>query len=124
VAEETSNQISSDAVSPAEHPNSVPASTSRPLEARLTDMSVFEELLADVPDLADCADCVPAVPHQRQPSVEWAIVWPDGRLTAVETEAAARFVTNRNPALRVACRLVGSWGPPDQPWPAPDVTEL
>jgi hypothetical protein len=112
VAEETSNQNSSDAPpSSAERRDHSPASTSRPL-----DMSVFETLLADLPDVpgpADVAGCHSLVPQQRQPSVEWAIVWADGSLTSVETEAAARFVAARNPATRVACRLVGSWDSPD-----------
>ncbi|HEX2807601.1 MAG TPA: hypothetical protein VHN80_15665 [Kineosporiaceae bacterium] len=112
MAEETPNQNNSDAFSAsAQRRHSIPTSTSR-----VIDMSLFEAMLADVPEgpgPQDVAGCCSVVPQPRQPSVEWAIVWADGRLTTVETEAAARFVADRNPATTVACRIVGSWGPPD-----------
>jgi hypothetical protein len=128
VAEETSNQRSADAssMSADRHPG-IPAPTYR---SRAIDMSAFETLMAEPPDLplpidvADIADvgdvtdaaaCRPGLPQQRPPSVEWAIIWGDGRLTAMETEAAARFVAARSPATRVACRIVGQWGPSDLP---------
>jgi hypothetical protein len=50
-----------------------------------------------------------ALPNQRQPGVEWAVEWSDGRLTRVHSEAAARFVVERHPGCQVVCRIVGPW---------------
>jgi hypothetical protein len=123
VAEETSNQSSADAFSTsADRYPATPAPISRAI-----DMSVFEVLLAELPDqppptdvtevteVTDVAARRPALSQQRPPSVEWAIVWGDGHLTMVETEAAARFVAARSPATQVVCRIVGQWGPSDPP---------
>ena len=52
------------------------------------------------------------VPWQgRGPGVEWAIVWADGRVVPVHSEAAARVVVARRPGCEVFCRIVGGWGP-------------
>ena len=113
MAEETSNQNRSDATSASvDGVAGVPRSPSRPI-----DMSALEALLA-VPDHPDSVDrsgseaaiCGAAVLQPRLPCVEWAIVWADGRLTMVETEAAARFVAALHPATHVACRIVSRWG--------------
>jgi hypothetical protein len=117
VAEEmwNPNNLGASATSADHHPG-VPAPTVRPI-----DMSVFEASIAELPDLpdlpgaAELTDRRSVVPQPRQPSVEWASVWADGRLTTVETEAAARFVAACSPATRVAGRIVGRWGSPDLP---------
>jgi len=53
----------------------------------------------------------PVPPRPRQSGVEWGVAWDDGRVTNVDSEAAARFVADRHGACQVTCRLVGPWGP-------------
>jgi hypothetical protein len=119
VAEETSNQNSSDASASRDDQRRPSASQHQQI-----DMSAFEALLVERDVLGPCGcgpnssrarTLQPSFPQQRQPDVEWAIVWADGRLTTVATEASARFVAARHPAAEVACRIVGRWGSPDLP---------
>lgn len=64
-----------------------------PFEAQFRDSSVDVEL-----------------PSQRQPGVEWAIEWADGRITRVHSEGAARLVAERHSGCQAVCRIVGPWG--------------
>ena len=81
------------------------------------DMSAFEEMFAGpcaparVPGVAGRSGrAEPRTPVGRPlPGVEWAVQWADGRLTPVHSEDAARFVADRYPGCRVACRIVGPW---------------
>jgi hypothetical protein len=108
VAEETPNQNTPDAVVAPEHSSDCPA-----MEPSTIDMSLFENLFAghSVPEHPRDGDRRLLLAVQRGPGVEWGIVWADGRLTGMHSQDAARFVADRYPGCRVACRLVGRWGP-------------
>jgi hypothetical protein len=95
VADENPNQNESDAATTPG--DDVPRSATEP---RGIDMSDFEAQFTAGP---------PGVPSQRQPGLEWAVEWSDGRLTRVHSEAAARFVVERHPGCLVVCRIVGPW---------------
>jgi hypothetical protein len=81
------------------------------------DMSAFEEMFAgpSAPEREQGAVGQSGRPEPRTPAgrplpgVEWAVQWADGRLTPVHSEDAARFVADRYPGCRVACRIVGPW---------------
>jgi hypothetical protein len=108
MADEAANQNELDAAaSPTDGNHRAAAEPSR-IESRSEspiDMSAFEAQFGDCP-----ADSQVELPSQRQPGVEWAIAWADGRITRVHSEAAARFVAERHPGCEAVCRNVGPWG--------------
>jgi hypothetical protein len=108
VAEETPNQNTPDAAVAPEHSSDCPV-----VAPSTIDMSLFEDQFAgpSVPEHARDGVCGLLLAVQRGPGVEWGIDWVDGRLTRVHSQDAARFVADRYPGCRVACRLVGRWGP-------------
>ena len=88
------------------------AADARGCGPEMIDMTGCEAALNGVRGPEDEQTVGPGVPAQRRPTVEWAIVWSDGRHTRVSSEAAARIVVTHCPGCEVVCRIVGDWGPP------------
>jgi hypothetical protein len=111
MADEASNQNELNAAaSPADGTHRAAAEPSQ-VESRIEspiDMSPFEAQFRDSPATGDVHQV--ELPSQRQPGVEWAIEWADGRITRVHSEAAARLVAERHPGCQAVCRIVGPWG--------------